>query len=142
MGFHLRGGRLQSGAVAQADGGADMSVPAGCKLVGRWRIVEHAAIVIGAEGRGEIGFGTTQATLDIEYSQLSFGFAWLGFDGGDEISGEEPPNFSMTAASGSDSSTTATTPSSMRSESFFQQPARGHFCLAEIETFLSCGDMT
>jgi len=78
-----------------------MSDPAGCRLVGRWRIVEAdlwdrdyldlcgpAAIVIGAEGRGEIAFGAMQATLDIEYSQLSIGFAWIGFDEGDEISGE------------------------------------------------------
>ena len=101
MGFHLRGGRLQSSAVAEADGGADMSAPAGCQLVGRWRIVEAdlwdrdyldlcgpAAIVIGAEGRGEITFGAMQATLDIEYSRSSIGFAWTGFDEGDEISGE------------------------------------------------------
>jgi hypothetical protein len=40
MGLHLRGRHLQSGAAAQADGGADMSAPAGCQLIGRWRIVE------------------------------------------------------------------------------------------------------
>lgn len=47
-----------------------MSASAGCKLVGRWRIVEAdlwecdyldlcgpAAIVIDADGRGEIAFG-------------------------------------------------------------------------------------
>ena len=81
--------------------GADMSAPAGCQLVGRWRIVEAdlwdrdyldlcgpATIVIGAEGRGEITFGAMQATLDIEYSRSSIGFAWTGFDEGDEISGE------------------------------------------------------
>jgi hypothetical protein len=52
-----------------------MSAPAGCKLVGRWRIVEAdiwdrayldlcgpANIVIGADGRSEIAFGTMQAT--------------------------------------------------------------------------------
>ncbi|KAF0205080.1 MAG: hypothetical protein FD172_4096 [Methylocystaceae bacterium] len=78
-----------------------MSAPAGCQLVGRWRIVEAdlwdrdyldlcgpTAIVIGAEGRGEIAFGAMQATLDIEYSRSSIGFAWTGFDKGDEISGE------------------------------------------------------
>jgi hypothetical protein len=56
-----------------------MSVPAGCKLVGRWRIVEAdlwdrdyldlcgpAEIVLAAEGHGEIAFGAMQATLDIE----------------------------------------------------------------------------
>jgi hypothetical protein len=101
MGFHLRGGGLQSGSVAETDGGADRSAPAGCKLVGRWRIVEAdlwdrdyldlcgpAEIVIGAEGRGEIAFGAMQATLDIEYSRSSVAFAWAGFDEGDEISGE------------------------------------------------------
>ena len=78
-----------------------MSAPAGCQLVGRWRIVEAdlwdrdyldlcgpTAIVIGAERRGEIAFGAMQATLDIEYSRSSIGFAWTGFDEGDEISGE------------------------------------------------------
>ncbi len=29
-----------------------------------------------------------QGTLDIEYSQLSVGFAWVGFDECDEITGE------------------------------------------------------
>ena len=40
MGLHLRRRRLQSGAAAEADGGADMNAPAGRKLIGRWRIVE------------------------------------------------------------------------------------------------------
>jgi hypothetical protein len=40
LGLHLRGGRLRSGASAEARGGADMSPSAGCMLVGRWRIVE------------------------------------------------------------------------------------------------------
>ena len=88
MGYHLRGGRLQSGAVAETYGGADMSAPAACKLLGRWRIVGadlwdrdyldlcgSAAIVIGAQGRGEIAFGAMQATLDIEYSRSSVTFA-------------------------------------------------------------------
>ncbi|MFZ2159971.1 MAG: hypothetical protein WAV72_28170 [Bradyrhizobium sp.] len=78
-----------------------MSAPAACKLLGRWRIVGAdlwdrdyldlcgpAAIVIGAQGRGEIAFGAMQATLDIEYSRSSVAFAWTGFDEGDEISGE------------------------------------------------------
>ncbi len=78
-----------------------MTAPASCKLVGRWRIVEAdnwdrdyldlcgpAAIVIGADGRGEIAFGAMQATLDIEYSRTSIGFEWQGFDEGDEVSGE------------------------------------------------------
>jgi len=78
-----------------------MRAPAGCKLVGRWRIVEAdiwdrdhldlcgaAKFVIGADGRGEIAFGAMQATLDVEYGPTSVAFAWLGFDEGDEIAGE------------------------------------------------------
>ncbi len=73
----------------------------GCKLVGRWRIVEAdiwdrayldlcgpAKIVIGADGRGEIAFGAMQATLDVEYGPTSMTFTWIGFDEMDEISGE------------------------------------------------------
>jgi hypothetical protein len=78
-----------------------MSAPDGCKLVGRWQIVEadiwdrdyldlcgRATIVIGARGRGEIAFGAMQATLDIEYGRTSVDFEWLGFDEGDEVGGE------------------------------------------------------
>jgi hypothetical protein len=78
-----------------------MSAPARCQLVGRWRIVEAdlwdrdyldlcgpAAIIIGADGHGEIAFGSMQATLDIEYSRSSVGFIWVGFDEMDEVSGE------------------------------------------------------
>ncbi|MGJ0394138.1 MAG: hypothetical protein ACR650_15555 [Methylocystis sp.] len=78
-----------------------MSAPANCKIVGRWRIVEAdiwdrdyldlcgpAAIVIGADGRGEIAFGAMQATLDIEYGPTSIAFTWIGFDEMDEVSGE------------------------------------------------------
>jgi len=78
-----------------------MSAPLGCKLVGRWRIVEAniwgrdyldlcgpAAIVIGADGRGEIDFGAMQATLDVEYGPTSIAFTWIGSDEMDEVSGE------------------------------------------------------
>jgi hypothetical protein len=44
-------------------------------------------IAIGDDGRG-IVFGAMQGTLDIEYSQSSIGFTWLGFDEMDEVSGE------------------------------------------------------
>ncbi len=40
MGLHLRRRRLQSDAAAKAHGGAGMSAPANCQLIGRWRIVE------------------------------------------------------------------------------------------------------
>ncbi|MGO9428326.1 hypothetical protein [Rhodoblastus sp.] len=78
-----------------------MSAPLGCKLVGRWWIVEAdiwdrayldlcgpAAVVIDADGRGEIAFGAMQATLDVEYGPTSIAFTWIGFDEGDEVSGE------------------------------------------------------
>jgi hypothetical protein len=78
-----------------------MSAPAGCKLVGRWRIVEAdiwdraylhlggpATITITDDGRGEIAFGALQAGLDIEYSRSSIGFTWQGFDEMDEVSGD------------------------------------------------------
>ena len=78
-----------------------MSAPAGCRLVGRWRIVEAdiwdqayldlcgpAKIIIGATGRGEIAFGAMQATLDVEYGPTSIAFTWIGFDEMDEVSGE------------------------------------------------------
>jgi phage major head subunit gpT-like protein len=78
-----------------------MSAPANCQLVGRWRIVEAdiwdrgyldlcgpATIKITDHGRGEIAFGAMQATLDIEYSRNSVGFAWEGFDEMDEVRGD------------------------------------------------------
>jgi hypothetical protein len=78
-----------------------MRAPAGCKLVGRWRIVKAdiwnrdyldlcgtAMIKITAHGRGEISFGALQAGLDIEYSRSSIGFTWEGFDEMDEVSGD------------------------------------------------------
>jgi hypothetical protein len=78
-----------------------MSAPAGCQLVGRWRIMEAdlwdrdyldlcgpAAITIGADGHGEIVFGAMQATLDIEYGRSSVGFTWIGFDEMDQVAGE------------------------------------------------------
>jgi len=78
-----------------------MSAPAGCKLIGRWRIVEAdiwdrdhldicgpATIAITDHGRGEITFGALQASLDIEYSRDSVGFTWEGFEEMDEVRGE------------------------------------------------------
>ena len=60
-----------------------MSAPVGCKLVGRWRIVETdicnrdhldlcrpATITITDHGRGEIAFGALQAGLDIRTQPL------------------------------------------------------------------------
>ena len=78
-----------------------MSAPAGCKLFGRWRIVEAdiwdrdyldlcgpATITITDHGGGEIEFGALQASLDIEYSREFVGFTWEGFDEMDEVRGD------------------------------------------------------
>src|SRR5579863_1558242 len=99
MGFHLRRDRLQSGAAAQA-AGRGMSAPAGCKLIGRWRIVEAdlwerahldlcgpATLTITAQG-GEIAFGALEAGLEVEYARDSIGFRWAGCEEGDEVEGE------------------------------------------------------
>ena len=60
-----------------------MKAPMGCRLIGRWRIVEAdlwerdhldlvepATMIIKADGHGEIAFGAMQAGLDLEYSRL------------------------------------------------------------------------
>lgn len=101
MGLHLQRRRLQPGAIAEAHGRLEMSVPAHCQLIGRWRIVEAdlwdrdyldlvapAAIVIGADNHGEIAFGAMQACLDLSYSPAMVFFTWAGFDEMDEITGD------------------------------------------------------
>ena len=60
-----------------------MTAPAGCQLIGRWRIVEAdlwdreylnlcgpAMITIGDDNNGEIAFGALQAGLDLSYGEL------------------------------------------------------------------------
>jgi len=77
-----------------------MTAPMGCKLVGRWRIleadlwdrdyldlVEPATMTIGVDGHGEIAYGAMQAGLDLEYSRTMVFFTWAGFDEGDEVTG-------------------------------------------------------
>lgn len=77
-----------------------MSAPAGCRLIGRWRIVEAdlwdrdhldlcgpASITIGADNHGEIAFGAMQAGLDLEYGRSMVFFTWAGFEEMDEVSG-------------------------------------------------------
>ncbi|WP_292234984.1 hypothetical protein [Mesorhizobium sp.] len=57
-----------------------MTTPAGCQLIGRWRIVEAdlrdrdyldldgpATITISAGNHGKIAFGAMQATLELGY---------------------------------------------------------------------------
>ena len=77
-----------------------MSAPAGCRLIGRWRIVEAdlwdrdhldlcgpASITIGDDNHGEIAFGAMQAGLDLEYGRSMVFFTWTGFEEMDEVSG-------------------------------------------------------
>jgi hypothetical protein len=77
-----------------------MSAPAGCQLIGRWRIVEAdlwdrdhldlvgpARLIIQADGHGELAFGALQASLDLEYSRSVVFFTWVGVDEMDEVSG-------------------------------------------------------
>jgi hypothetical protein len=78
-----------------------VSAPADCQLLGRWRIVEAdiwdhdyldlcgpATITISAGGHGEIAFGAMEAGLEIAYGRTSIDFTWIGFDEGDDVSGE------------------------------------------------------
>jgi hypothetical protein len=78
-----------------------MSTPAGCQLIGRWRIIEAdlwdrgyldlggpATITIGADNHGEIAFGAVQASLDLSYSPSMVFFMWAGFDEMDEVTGD------------------------------------------------------
>ena len=98
--LHLRRRGLQSRAIAQAAGGAGMSAPAGCQLIGRWRIVEvdlwdrdfldlvePATITFGADNDGEIAFGALQGGIDLSYSPSIVFFTWAGFDEMDDVSG-------------------------------------------------------
>jgi hypothetical protein len=75
--------------------------PAGCKLIGRWRIVaadlwdqdyldlaNPPRLVIGADGHGEIAFGALEAGLDLSYARDSVWFEWDGCDEGDEAAGQ------------------------------------------------------
>ena len=77
-----------------------MSEPAGCWLIGRWRIIEAgiwdrdhlglcgpATIAIEEDGHGEISFGALQAGLHVEYSRSLVIFTWAGFEEMDEVSG-------------------------------------------------------
>ena len=69
---------------------------ADCQILGRWRIVEAniwdrdhldlcgpAMITI-----GEGGHGAMEAGLEIAYGRTSIDFTWIGFDEGDDVSGE------------------------------------------------------
>ena len=78
-----------------------MTAPGGCRLIGRWRIVEAdlwdrgylnlggpATITVGADNSGQIAFGALQAGLDLSYSPAMVFFTWAGFDEMDEVTGD------------------------------------------------------
>ena len=77
-----------------------MTAPMGCRLIGRWRIIEAdlwerdyldlvgpAMLVINDDGHGEVAFGAMQAGLDLEYGRSIVSFTWAGFDEMDEVNG-------------------------------------------------------
>jgi hypothetical protein len=77
-----------------------VTAPAGCCVIGRWRIVEAdiwerdyldlvepAMMVIGADGHGEIAFGALQAGLDLAYGRSDVAFTFIGSDEMDEVRG-------------------------------------------------------
>ena len=110
----------------------------GRALIGRWRIVaadlwesdyldlvSPAALVVRADGQGEIAFGALQASLNIVYGPDEIGFTWAGFDEMDEVSGPAPPSSERMALSRSNANTTtATRPSSGPCETLLQPPAK------------------
>ena len=66
-----------------------MSASSGCRLLGKWRIVEaniwdtdYLDLV-----QGEFAFGAMDATMELEYAPRTVFFRWSGFDEGDEMSG-------------------------------------------------------
>jgi hypothetical protein len=78
-----------------------MTAATGCKLIGRWRIVEAdlwdrdyldlvepAYLQIGNDGWAEFAFGVVKAGGELEYARTMVFFRWAGFDEGDEISGD------------------------------------------------------
>jgi len=113
-----------------------VKVPANCRLIGRWRIVEAdlwdrahldlcgpARLTITAQG-GEITFGALEAGLEVETRATPLAFTGPAARKATRSMAKEPPNFSTTAPSRSSSSTeTATKPSSNRNGTLLQQPA-------------------
>jgi hypothetical protein len=78
-----------------------MSGPAGCEVIGRWRIVASdlwdreyldlagpAHLQIGAGGWAEFSFGALIATAELEYGRRVIFLHWSGFDEGDAVGGE------------------------------------------------------
>lgn len=77
-----------------------MRTSVGCRLIGRWRIVEAdlwdrgyldlcgPAMITIADDSGEIAFGALQAGLDLSYSPSMVFFTWVGCDEMDEVTGD------------------------------------------------------
>jgi hypothetical protein len=81
-------------------GAAPMTAPMGCRVIGRWRIVEAdiwerdyldlvepAMMVIGADGQGDIAFGALQTSLDLAYGRSDVAFTFVGSDEMDGVRG-------------------------------------------------------
>lgn len=115
-----------------------MTTPAGCQLIGRWRIVEAdlwdrdyldldgpATITIGAGNHGEIAFGAMQACLELGYGPSMVFFTWVGFDEMDEVTGDGHAELLDDGSIETPSSiTTATRQSSRPNGTLLQRPAR------------------
>jgi hypothetical protein len=78
-----------------------VTAPAGCQLIGLWRIVEAdlwdrdyldlcgpAMIIFGDDNNGQIAFGALRAGLDLGYGPSMVFFTWGGSDEMDEVTGE------------------------------------------------------
>jgi hypothetical protein len=77
-----------------------MTGPAGCQLIGRWRIVEAdlwdrdyldlvepACIAFHADGRGAFAFGAVHGDMELEFAPSAIFFTWQGFDEMDDVTG-------------------------------------------------------
>ena len=100
LGLHLCRRGLQPRTSAKA-GWRGMSGPAGCEVIGRWRIVASnlwdreyldlarpAYLQVGAGGRAEFSFGALTATAELEYGRRVIFFHWSGVDEGDAAGGD------------------------------------------------------
>jgi hypothetical protein len=98
LGIHLCR-RRQPRSHAKVDRGG-ISGPAGCEVIGRWRIVAAdlwdrdyldlagpAYFRIGHQGWAEFAFGVVNATAELEYGRSLVFFRCSGFEEGDAVSG-------------------------------------------------------
>ena len=88
-------------------------------------LVEPAALVVQADGQGEIAFGALQASLDIDYGPTRLASPGPGSTKWMRSRAPVPPNSELMVLFRSNSNTTtATRPSSGPCETLLQQPAR------------------